>query len=228
MNNNTLYIIPTPIGNIQDITIRSLNILKLSEIIIAESIRNTIKLFNKLNIKTKKIIKYNIHNENKITNFIINLIKNNKVSYITNAGTPGISDPGFLLIKECIKHDIKICCLPGPTAIIPALIQSGAPMHEFTFLGFLPKKKKIKKIKELNKEKRTVVIYESPNRILSTLYYINKFTNNTYIIVCKEISKKFEEIFRGSAEEIMKLLQNTKIKGEFVIVIEKLKQKQIK
>lgn len=231
MKKKTLYIVPTPIGNIDDITIRSINILTSSDIIIVENIQHSLKLFNLLNIniKNKKFITYNINNEKYKSYNIVKKYKNKKISLISNAGTPGISDPGFLLIKEFIKQKINIDCLPGANAIIPSLIQSGAPINEFIFLGFLPKKKNRKsKIEYINKQKKTIILYESPYRLIKTLQEMKTILKQKKIIVCKELTKKFSETIRGSIDEIIFLLQNKmKIKGEFVIVIEHVKNKHL-
>lgn len=217
-----LYIVPTPIGNIGDITIRAIKTLNYSDVILVESINNTKKLFNIFNISRKTIIVYNKINESQNLNKIINIIKRKKVSLICNSGTPGISDPGFLLINKCIDNNINIECLPGSNAIIPALIQSGASNNEFVFIGFLPKKKRIKKIKSLNKEKRTIIIYESPFRIkklLQDLY--NLLPSNRTITICREISKLFQENIKGTAEYLIQYFNEFPPKGEFVIVIDK-------
>ncbi|WP_259285777.1 16S rRNA (cytidine(1402)-2'-O)-methyltransferase [Candidatus Karelsulcia muelleri] len=220
-----LYIVPTPIGNLEDITFRAIRILKEVDFILAENLLNSKKLLNFFKIKNK-ILSYNIYNEQKIIlNIILFLKKCNNIALITDAGTPIISDPGFLLVRHCIKNNIKVSCLPGATAFIPALINSGFSINEFTFLGFLPhKKSKEKKIKtlckELCKESRTIIIYESPYRILKTLYIIKNYIGNKQISICREISKKFEQTIIGNINDIIFFFENKKPKGEFVIILQ--------
>ncbi|WP_185864816.1 16S rRNA (cytidine(1402)-2'-O)-methyltransferase [Blattabacterium cuenoti] len=217
-----LYIIPTPIGNLEDLTFRSLRILKEVDLILVESYRISKRLLNFYNIKTN-VNKYHIHNESKMIPYIINEIKQGKkLALISNAGTPSISDPGYLIIKHCINSSISIECLPGPTAIIPSLVISGFPINEFLFIGFLPKKKRKIKLEKLSKEKKTIVIYESPHRLLKTLNDIkNYFGINIHVAICKEISKLFQKILRGSIKEILIYYNNNnqKILGEYTIVI---------
>ncbi|XXS36539.1 MAG: 16S rRNA (cytidine(1402)-2'-O)-methyltransferase [Candidatus Karelsulcia muelleri] len=218
-----LYIVPTPIGNLEDITFRAIRILKEVDFILAENILNSKKLLNFFKIKNN-ILSYNIYNEHKIIfNIILFLKKCNNIALITDAGTPIISDPGFLLVRHCIKNNIKVSCLPGATAFIPALINSGFSINEFTFLGFLPHKKKIKiktLCKELCKESRTIIIYESTYRILNTLYIIKNYIGNKQISICREISKKFEQTIIGNINDIIFFFENKKPKGEFVIILQ--------
>ncbi|WP_185850767.1 16S rRNA (cytidine(1402)-2'-O)-methyltransferase [Blattabacterium cuenoti] len=219
-----LYIVPTPIGNMEDLTFRSLRILNEVDLILAENKNYSKKLLNFYKIKTPTKT-YHISNEKKIIPFFLEKIKKGeKLALITNAGTPSISDPGYLLIKSCIKKSITIECLPGATAIIPAIVISGFSINEFTFIGFLSKKKREKKLKNLSKEKRTLVLYESPHRLLRTLNDLKKFFGcKRNIVVCKEISKLFQEILRGNIEEIIHFYQikNKKILGEYVLIIDK-------
>ncbi|WP_185871989.1 16S rRNA (cytidine(1402)-2'-O)-methyltransferase [Blattabacterium cuenoti] len=218
-----LYIVPTPIGNLEDFTFRGLRILKEVDLILVENYKVSKKLLNFYNIKTPINI-YHIHNEHKIISNIIKIIKKGKkLALISNAGTPSISDPGFLLIKYCIKYSIIVECLPGPTALIPALVSSGLSINEFTFIGFLPKKKRINKLKNLSKENRTIVFYESPHRLLKTLNEIKYFFGlKRNIVICKEISKLFQDILRGNIEKIILHYENIKkILGEYTIIIEK-------
>ncbi|AGS33310.1 putative S-adenosyl-L-methionine dependent methyltransferase [Candidatus Karelsulcia muelleri str. Sulcia-ALF] len=222
-----LYIVPTPIGNLEDITFRAIRILKEVDFILAENILNSKKLLNFFKIKNN-ILSYNIYNEHKIIfNIILFLKKCNNIALITDAGTPIISDPGFLLVRHCIKNNIKVSCLPGATAFIPALINSGFSINEFTFIGFLPhKKSKEKKIKTLCKEteteteSRTIIIYESTYRILNTLYIIKNYIGNKQISICREISKKFEQTIIGNINDIIFFFENKKPKGEFVIILQ--------
>lgn len=217
-----LYIVPTPIGNLKDITFRAIETLKSVDFILTEDTRQSSKLLKHYDID-KKMIPYNVVNEDKINEKIIKLIKNSgKVALISDAGTPGISDPGYLLIKSCIKENIDIECLPGPSAFIPALVMSGLPMNNFVFEGFLPHKKgRKKKLELLSKEKRTIILYESPHRINKLLNEIYKyFGKDRRISVSREISKKFEETLRAKVSEIIDLFKNKTVKGEFVVIIE--------
>lgn len=216
-----LYIIPTPIGNIEDISFRAIRILKKSNLILSENTRISKKLLQYYNIKTY-IKSYHIFNEYKIIPSLIKKLKKGiKISLISDSGTPCISDPGYLLIKYCIKYNINIQCLPGATAFIPALINSGFPINEFTFIGFLPlKKKRKKKLYFLSKEKRTIILYESPHRIINTLYDLKLFfSSKKKIVICREISKKFEETIRGTIKDMIYHFNIFSPKGEFVIII---------
>lgn len=216
-----LYILPTPIGNLEDITIRAIRILKKSDCILAENIKySKILLFHYEIYKPMR--HYHKHNEHKIIPFLIRKLKENLViSLISNAGTPAISDPGFLLIRTCIEKNIKVECLPGPTAFVPALVISGMPIHEFVFLGFFLSKKIIhKKLKKLSEEKRTCVLYESPHRIVDLFFYLEKYLGKRKIVVCREITKKFEEILRGTSIEMLAFFEKNSTKGEMIIVIE--------
>ncbi|WP_185865777.1 16S rRNA (cytidine(1402)-2'-O)-methyltransferase [Blattabacterium cuenoti] len=218
-----LYIVPTPIGNLEDFTFRGLRILKEVDVILVENYKVSKKLFDFYNIKNQ-INKYHIRNEHKIIPHLVKEIKKGKkLALISNAGTPSISDPGFLLIKSCIKASISVECLPGPTALIPALVNSGLSINEFTFIGFLPKKKRKIKLEYLSKENRTIVLYESPHRLLRTLNDIKYFFGlKRNIVVCKEISKFFQDILRGNIEKMILHYENVKkILGEYTIIIEK-------
>ena len=216
-----LYLVSTPIGNLSDITLRAIDILKNSEYILCEDTRVSKKLLNKFEIKTKLISNHKF-NEVKNLSKIINLLKKDKIiSIISDAGTPGISDPGFLLVRESLANQIEVFCLPGPTALIPALIQSGFPTDRFVFEGFLPQKKgRLSRIKSLAIEKRTIVIYESPHRIIKTLtQLLPHFGETRKVSVVRELTKKFETQFRGSINEAINYFSENKPKGEFVISI---------
>lgn len=218
-----LYIIPTPIGNREDLTFRSLRILNEVDLILAENKKFSKRLLNFYNIKTH-IKTYHAYNEHKIIPSILEKIKKGKkLALISNAGTPSISDPGFLLIKSCIKASISIECLPGPTALIPAAVISGFPINEFTFVGFLPKKKRKMQLRNLSKENRTIILYESPHRLLRTLNDLKEFFGlKRNIVICKEISKIFQKTLRGNIEEIILHYKNIKkVLGEYVIIIER-------
>lgn len=218
-----LYIVPTPIGNMGDITIRAIETLKNSDLILAEDTRHAKKLLSEYKISTK-VNSYHLNNEHKKVNDYIELMSSGqKISLITDAGTPCISDPGFLLIREAIKKELIITCLPGPTALIPALVLSGLPSENFIFEGFLPRKKGRKtKLLELAQNTRTTIIYESPYRVVKTLTeFLEYFGEDRQITLSREISKIYEETFRGSVVEAVKYFSNKKIKGEFVICIDK-------
>ena len=223
VNDPQLFIVPTPIGNMGDITIRAIETLKNSDLILAEDTRHAKKLLSEYNISTK-VNSYHLNNEHKKVNDYIELMASGqKISLITDAGTPCISDPGFLLIREAIKKDILITCLPGPTALIPALVLSGLPSENFIFEGFLPRKKGRKaKLLELAQNTRTTIIYESPYRVVKTLTeFLEYLGEDRQIALSREISKIYEETFRGSIVEAVKYFSNKKIKGEFVICIDK-------
>ena len=223
VNDPQLFIVPTPIGNMGDITIRAIETLKNSDLILAEDTRHAKKLLSEYNISTK-VNSYHLNNEHKKVNDYIELMASGqKISLITDAGTPCISDPGFLLIREAIKKDIIITCLPGPTALIPALVLSGLPSENFIFEGFLPRKKGRKaKLLELAQNTRTTIIYESPYRVVKTLTeFLEYLGEDRQIALSREISKIYEETFRGSIVEAVEYFSNKKIKGEFVICIDK-------
>ncbi|MDG2475831.1 MAG: 16S rRNA (cytidine(1402)-2'-O)-methyltransferase [Flavobacteriaceae bacterium] len=218
-----LYIVPTPIGNMEDITIRAIETLKNSDLILAEDTRHAKKLLSEYKISTK-VNSYHLNNEHKKVNDYIELMASGqKISLITDAGTPCVSDPGFLLVREAIKKDIIITCLPGPTALIPGLVLSGLPSESFIFEGFLPRKKGRKtKLTELSQNTKTTIIYESPYRVVKTLIdFLEYFDENRQVSLSREISKIYEETFRGSISEAIKYFSNKKIKGEFVICIDK-------
>jgi 16S rRNA (cytidine1402-2'-O)-methyltransferase len=216
------FLVPTPIGNLEDITLRALRILKEVDVIYAEDTRNTLNLlkFYEINNVLKS---YHSYNEHKIQQFIINSLKDgSKMALVTDAGTPGISDPGYLIVKACIMNDIEIECLPGPTAFIPALVKSGLPIDRFTFEGFLPHKKgRKKRLESLIGETRTMIFYESPYRVLKTIDdFISFFGPSREASVSREISKKFEETVNGNLESIKHHFKEGKIKGEFVIIVQ--------
>ena len=215
-----LYIVPTPIGNLQDITIRAIKILEKSELIIAENSKKTMILLKKYNIKCP-LYSCNVFNEKKKIPIIIKKIQKLKtISLVSDAGTPGISDPGFLLVRECISLNIPISCLPGPTAFVPALIQSGFGCEKFVFEGFLPRKKKKKRLEFLANESRTIIIYESPYRLLKTLTDLLLYFENRDIVVIKELTKIYEKTYRGTLRDIIDSLNQAKIKGEYIIIIQ--------
>ena len=216
-----LYIVPSPIGNLADITFRAIEILKTVDLILAEDTRTSSVLLNHYQIQ-KPISPYHQHNEHKIlTHLTEQLAAGKTMALITDAGTPGISDPAFLLVRECIKNNIKVECLPGATAFVPALVNSGLPMNSFCFEGFLPLKKGRQTImKKLAEEERTMIFYESPMRLVKTLNeFIQYFGAERQCCVSRELTKKFEENARGTLQEVHDHFNAKAVKGEIVIVI---------
>ena len=217
-----LYLVPTPIGNLKDITLRALEVLQEVDVILAEDTRNTSRLLNHYNIN-KPLSPYHQHNEHKILQHLVDqLAAGKKMAVVTDAGTPGISDPAFLLVRECIKQDIKVECLPGATAFVPALVNSGLPINRFVFEGFLPLKKGRQTLmKELVEEDRTMVFYESPLRLVKTLEeFVQYFGAERQCSVSRELSKMFEENKRGTLQEVASYFKEKNVKGEIVIVVE--------
>ena len=216
-----LFIVPTPIGNLKDITIRAIDTLQAVEIIYAEDTRTSLKLLNHYEISTP-MQSFHMHNEHAKINNIISSFKQGKTAaIISDAGTPGISDPGFSLVRGCIENDIEVECLPGATALIPALINSGFPCEKFSFEGFLPAKKgRTKRLKEIVAQEKTMIFYESPHRLIKTLKdFSDYFTGENQVSVSREISKKFEETIRGTLLQVIDHFEKNKPKGEFVIVL---------
>lgn len=216
-----LYLVPTPIGNLDDITLRAIKVLKEVDLILAEDTRTSGLLLKHHDI-TNKLQSYHIHNEHKIVNLLLERIKDGeKVALITDAGTPGISDPGYLLIRECVKNNIAVECLPGPTAFVPALVKSGIPSDSFVFEGFLPQKKGRQSAwKKLAEEKRTIVLYESPYRLIKCLEEIRDFLGSDRIVsVSRELSKIHEETKTGQVSEVLQYYLERGVKGEIVVII---------
>ena len=223
-----LFIIPTPIGNLEDITLRAISILKESDLILAEDTRNSAFLLKHLGI-SKTLRSYHQHNEHKILDELIaELNAGKKIALISDAGTPGISDPGFLLIREAIANDLPVCTLPGPTALIPALVNSGLPCNEFSFYGFLPQKKgRQTKLKELEKEEKTFVLYESPFRLVKLLEELALHLGpDRKACVSRELSKLYEENKRGQLRDLCTYFSAKTVKGEIVVVVEGNKTKE--
>lgn len=217
-----LYIVPTPVGNLKDITLRSLEVLKSVDVILAEDTRTSSKLLQHYGI-SKPITPYHQHNEHKVVPHLADqLLSGKSFALITDAGTPGISDPAFLLVRECAKHDIKVETLPGATAFVPALVNSGLPINRFTFEGFLPLKKgRQTLLKKLAEEERTMVFYESPMRLVKTLEeFIEYFGADRLCCVSRELTKMFEENKRGSLHEVCTYFREKNVKGEIVIVLQ--------
>ena len=224
-----LYIVPTPIGNLEDITLRAIRILREVDIILAEDTRTSGVLLKHLGI-SKKMYAHHMHNEHKTVELITEKITaGEKVALISDAGTPGISDPGFLLIRECLSKGIEVECLPGPTAFVPALVNSGLPCDTFCFEGFLPQKKgRQTKIKSLINEHRTMVFYESPHRLVKALeQFIEFWGADRKASVSRELTKMFEENKRGTLQELADYFKSKTVKGEIVIVVEGNKNKQV-
>ena len=222
-NNGKLFIVPTPIGNLDDITYRAIETLKNVDLVLAEDTRKSKILFKKHAITTS-LKSYHINNEHRVVNlYVASLVDGKKIALVSDAGTPSISDPGFLLIRESIKKNIEIICLPGATALIPALVMSGLPSERFVFEGFLPKKKgRDSRLKELAIEKRTVILYDSPQRVRKTLEDLKEFFgSDRRISLSREISKIYEETYRGTIEDAIAHFSNKNPKGEFVICIDK-------
>ena len=216
-----LFIVPTPIGNLKDITIRAIDTLQTVDIIYAEDTRTSLKLLNHYEISTP-MQSFHAHNEHAKINNIVSSFKQGKTAaIISDAGTPGISDPGFSLVRGCIENDIEVECLPGATALIPALINSGFPCEKFSFEGFLPAKKgRTKRLKEIVAQEKTMIFYESPHRLIKTLKdFSDYFTGENQVSVSREISKKFEETIRGTLLQVIDHFEKNKPKGEFVIVL---------
>ena len=221
-----LYIIPTPIGNLEDITLRALRILKEVDLILAEDTRVTKKLLMHFGIE-KSVQSYHSFNEHKVVNQLVNKIQSGAVTaLVSDAGTPGISDPGFLITKHCLENNIQVECLPGATAFVPALIKSGFASDSFCFEGFLPQKKgRQTMLKELALEKRTIILYEAPHKILKTLSQIIEFFGeDRKVSVSRELTKIYEETITGNSKEVLKYFSEKQIRGEFVVVIEGFKK----
>ena len=222
-----IYLIPTPIGNLEDITLRGIRLLKEVDLILAEDTRTSQKLLNHYEIKTS-MQSFHMYNEHKkVAQVIQEVLRGKTIALISDAGTPGISDPGYLLVHEALKQGVKVECLPGPTALIPALVQSGLPSDRFVFEGFLPPKKgRQGRLKQMAEEIRTTVFYESPHKIIKTLgQMLPYFGPERKLAVVRELSKKFESNFRGSLEEAVHFFEEHPPKGEFVIVVEGTKNK---
>jgi 16S rRNA (cytidine1402-2'-O)-methyltransferase len=217
-----LIIVPTPIGNLEDITLRSIRIFKECDFILAEDTRVSLRLLNHLGIQ-KSVYAFHAHNEHKTLDNIVGRIKTSgMVVLVSDAGTPGISDPGFLLARACIENGIDLECLPGPTAFVPALVASGMSCDRFCFEGFLPHKKgRQTRFLQLVEEERTIVLYESPHRLIKCLGQIGEFLGeDRKVCVVREVSKMFETYHRGTAKELFDYFTATAPKGEIVVIIE--------
>lgn len=216
-----LFLVPTPIGNLKDMTFRAVEVLKEVDLILAEDTRNSGKLLKHFEIATQ-MHSHHMHNEHKTVDGIVKQIQNGEnIALISDAGTPAISDPGFLLTRACIDAGIEVDCLPGATAFVPALVNSGFPNDKFIFEGFLPVKKgRQTRLELLANETRTIIFYESPHKLLKTLaQFVEHFGSNRSISVSRELTKFHEETVRGTAEEVLKHFENKPPKGEIVIVV---------
>ena len=217
-----LFLVPTPIGNLEDITLRAIRILEESDLILAEDTRTSGKLLKHLKVSTQ-MQSFHMHNEHRMLERMLEKLKMGmQIAMISDAGTPGISDPGFLLVRACVENDIPTECLPGATALIPALVQSGFPTDRFIFEGFLPPKKgRQTRLKEWAEETKTIVFYESPHKIEKTLGQLQEFVGGERrLSISREISKKFEETVRGTVNELIIHFEEKAPKGEFVVILE--------
>lgn len=217
-----LYLIPTPVGNLEDITLRALRLLKEVSVIFAEDTRTTSKLLKHYEINTPLLSHHKFNEHQQVERIAERIKKGESVALVSDAGTPGISDPGFLLTKTCIAQGIDTECLPGATAFVPALVNSGFPCDRFCFEGFLPQKKgRLKKIGALAEESRTMIFYESPHRLVKALEQMaEQFGGHRGACVAREISKMFEEFKRGTLSELAAYFTANGVKGEIVIVVE--------
>lgn len=217
-----LFVVPTPVGNLEDITLRAIRLLKEAAVIYSEDTRVTKKLLSHLEITGKQIIPFHAHNEHKQLERSVQTVRENQCTVlVSDAGTPAISDPGFLLVRACVEAGLEVTCLPGPTAFVPALVASGFPCDRFVYEGFLPHKKgRQTKWLSYKDEERTIVLYESPHRIIKALEEcVNFLGPEREVCVAREISKLFEQFVRGRAEDVLKHFQQTPPKGEIVLLV---------
>lgn len=229
MDKGKIYLVPTPIGNLKDITLRALEVLENVDIIAAEDTRQTLKLLNHFEIK-KTLISYHQHNEQGKSEDILELAQQGKsIAIVTDAGTPGISDPGAVIVQKCIENNFEFEVLPGATAITTALVYSGLDTTKFVFRGFISRENKERKklFEEVKNLRETIIFYESPHRLLSTLSTLMNELGNRRISVCRELTKLHEEIVRGSIEEVIQIFSARTVKGEFVLVVEGKTQDEI-
>jgi 16S rRNA (cytidine1402-2'-O)-methyltransferase len=216
-----LYIVPTPIGNLKDITLRGLEILKEVEYIFCEDTRRTKILLDHYQIKNKKLISYFAPKEEEKVPYILDILKNNNAVLVVDSGMPAVSDPGYKLIEACLENNFEIEVLPGPSVFLTALIGSGLPVDKFLFLGFLPKKGLKNYLEKFKDLEATIVFYESPKRILKTLKIMKEVFKEGKIVIAREISKIYEEYLRGDLEEIIEILEKRKLKGEITVIFSK-------
>jgi len=221
-NTGQLFVVGTPIGNLEDVTLRAISTLQSVDIILAEDTRNSKKLLDAHKIETKMISYHEHSNDNEIKKIIDLLLEGKDLALISDAGTPTISDPGYGLIRDCIKHDIVIVPIPGVSAITAAMSVSGLPSDSFTFFGFLPQKKgRLKKIELLKNIENTVILFESPYRLEKTLSQLLEHLGNRSVVVGRELTKLYEEVIRGNLTDVIKYFSKSKVKGEIVIMIGK-------
>ncbi|CUQ03430.1 16S rRNA (cytidine(1402)-2'-O)-methyltransferase [Clostridium baratii] len=229
MSNGKLYLVPTPIGNLKDITLRALEVLEKADVVAAEDTRQTIKLLNHFNLK-KTLISYHMHNEQGKSGEILERLRNGEnIALVSDAGMPGISDPGSVIVKKCIEEGLSFEVLPGATAFATALIYSGLDSAAFTFRGFLPKDNKSRKvvIEEIKNHKETIILYEAPHRLLNTLDFLLNNLGDRDMSACRELTKLHEDIVRGKISEVIEHFKNKAPRGEFVLVIEGLSEEEI-
>jgi 16S rRNA (cytidine1402-2'-O)-methyltransferase len=225
-----LFVVPTPIGNLKDMTFRAIEVLKEVELILAEDTRTSGKLLKHFDIETPQR-SYHMHNEHKVVEQLVAQLKSGaQMALISDAGTPAISDPGYLIVRQCIANNIEVETLPGATAFVPALVNSGLPNDKFVFEGFLPVKKGRKtRFEFLQNESRTIIFYESPHKLLKTLQdFVSYFGTDRQVSVSRELTKLYEETIRGTVAEVLQHFIDNKPKGEFVIVLDGLKIKKKK
>jgi 16S rRNA (cytidine1402-2'-O)-methyltransferase len=217
---NKLFLVPTPIGNLDDITLRAIKVLKEVDLILAEDTRKTAILLKHFEITTRMEAFHKFNEHQRLQKYIDRIMQGTKTALVSDAGTPSISDPGFLLVRECLKNDLEIECLPGAVALIPALVNSGFPSDRFAFEGFLPQKKgRNKRLEALKSEERTIIFYESPHRLIKTLSQLSEYFSPQHLVcISRELSKIHEENRRGTLEEAIKHYTAHPPKGEIVIV----------
>ena len=226
-NNAKLYLVATPIGNMEDITLRAINVLKMVDTIYCEDTRNTSRLLSHLEI-SKKLKSYHLFNENEITDELVNRIKmGENIAVVSDAGMPAISDPGWLAAKRCIEEDVDVVVVPGVSAGLMALVASGIPCNNYYFSGFLNSKssKRKEELKELSTKEETIILYEAPHRIKETLELINETMGNRYICLARELTKKYEEFLRGTVTEVLEVVDS--LKGEMVLIISGAKKEDL-
>lgn len=220
----TLYLVPTPVGNLEDITLRALRILKEADVVLAEDTRTSGILLKHYDIKTRLCSHHKFNEHQTAEAFAARMAAGEVMALISDAGTPAISDPGFMLVRACVERGVEVQCLPGATAFVPALVASGLPCERFTFEGFLPQKKgRATRLEQLKEEPRTMIFYESPYRVVKTLaQFAETFGTERRVAACREISKLHEECVRGTMAEVLAHFEENEPRGEFVIVVEGL------
>ncbi len=217
-----LYLVPTPVGNLEDMTLRAIRILKEADVILAEDTRTSGMLLKHFDIKNRLCSHHKFNEHQTAASFASRMAAGEVMALVSDAGTPGISDPGFMLVRACVEQGVTVQCLPGPTAFVPALVASGLPCERFTFEGFLPQKKgRNTRLEQLREEPRTMIFYESPYRVVKTLtQFVDVFGPERRVAACREISKLHEESVRGTLKEVLKHFEEIEPRGEFVIVLE--------